>query len=80
MKGGARTLRNDESSWMVIHIAHGAQRAQIVQNLLEAEGFLIRKRSVGVSAGEENTFELMALTSEAKEARAFLIEADLTIL
>jgi hypothetical protein len=43
--------------------------------LLRNEGFLVKARPVYRSVGsDENYFELLALRSEAQEARKFLLE------
>ena len=52
--------------------------ADSVENLLQAEGFLVKRRQLDSSASEtDGTFELMVLKSEAQEAREFLTDRGL---
>ena len=70
-----RMARNENSLWMVVHMAHGTQRADYVEALLQAEGFLVKRRQLDRSVSEtDGACELLVLKSEAQEAREFLLE------
>lgn len=61
-------MQNKDSLWVVIHMAHSLRQAERMEELLTREGFMVRTRP----AGEENCYEVLALTSEAREARDIL--------
>lgn len=70
--------RSDDALWMVVHMAHGRQRADNVEALLQAEGFLVKRRQLDRSVSEtDGTYELLVLKSEAQEAREFLMDKGL---
>lgn len=70
--------RDDDSLWMVVHMAHGRHHADNVEALLQAEGFLVKRRQLDRSVSEtDGTFELRVLASEAREAREFLVDKGL---
>ena len=62
--------------WVVIQMAHSAERAQEIRDRLTEEGFMIDIRPVsGETDGQ--MFEIRALSSEAREARNLLAELGL---
>ena len=69
-------MKSTGAVWVVIHMAHSEQRSEIILDLLTKEGFMITVRPVSrtLSAGDA-CYEVLALASEAKEARDFLQEA-----
>lgn len=70
-------MKSDEL-WVVIYMARGICDADGVEALLTAEGFLVRRRAVGLSeAQSDSMFELMVLRSEAVEAQNFLRDNNL---
>ncbi len=70
-------MRSDESIWRVIFITADAARLDGAQRLLEREGFLVRRRAAGNAPRPGGTFELVVPRSEAREARACLLENNL---
>ena len=64
-------MADNESLWRVIYIAHSASAARQVEQILSSEGFLVRIRQ---AERESALYELLALESEAREARAFIME------
>lgn len=66
-------LRQPDSPWVVIHMAHNEDRAAEIKTALEREGFLVKARPVArsVSSGD-GTVEILVLSSEAQEARDVL--------
>lgn len=70
--------RSENALWMVVYMAHGKQRADDVISLLQAEGFLVKRRQLDRSLSEtDGSYELLVLKSEAQEAREFLMEKGL---
>ena len=70
--------RGDNAPWMVVYMAHGKQRADNVESLLQAEGFLVKRRQLDRTVSDsEGACELLVLKSEAQEAREFLLEKGL---
>ena len=68
------------AQWKVIHMAHSEKNAKEILALLEREGFLARGKQVyRTVSSEENYYEIMALGSEAVEARQLLIENNLLL-
>ena len=61
--------------WTVIHIAPNRAQAEMVKSLLESEGMMAEIRPAGISMLGDGLFEVMALESEAEEAREILCEA-----
>ena len=58
--------------WKVIFIARSADHAQSMQQLLEANGFLVKLRGVG---GQKNpSYEVCVPVSEAEDAYEVLCE------
>jgi len=71
-------MRQDGALWVIIYVARGARQAENIEALLTAEGFLVRRKSVGGGDSQpDQTFELMVLRSEAVEAQKFLIDNNL---
>ncbi len=68
------TNKRKEAGWVVIHMAHTQQRAEQIERLLDGEGFLIRVRPVARALSGDSCFEVLSLSSEAKEARDLLQE------
>ena len=58
--------------WTVIHIAANRAQADMVRSLLESEGLMSDIRPAGISMLGDGLFEVMALESEAEEAREIL--------
>ena len=58
--------------WKVIHIAANRAQADMVKSLLESEGLMADIRPAGISMLGDGLFEVMALESEAEEAREIL--------
>ena len=66
--------------WTVIHMTRGQTRADEILQTLQAEGFMARTRQMSrAMSGEENSFEILCLESEAQEACQLLIERGLLI-
>lgn len=59
--------------WVVIQMVHGEAKAREACERLTGEGFMIRIRSLSGEA-EEQVYEVLALSSEAREARKALLE------
>lgn len=59
--------------WVVIQMVHGETKAREACERLTGEGFMIRIRSLS-SEAEEQVYEVLALSSEAWEARRALLE------
>ncbi len=59
--------------WVVIQMVHGETRAQQLAQRLTQEGFMIQLRAVSGEA-EETDYEVLALSSEAREARNTLLQ------
>jgi hypothetical protein len=64
-------LKANAAGWVVISISLSAESAENIQTALSGEGFLINVRQAGGAAGE-NVYEILAIPSEADEARDFL--------
>ena len=60
--------------WTVIHIAVNRAQAEMMKGLLESEGLMADVRPAGISMLGDGLFEVMALESEAEEARDILCE------
>lgn len=58
--------------WTVIHIAANRAQADMLRSLLESEGLMADIRPAGISMLGDGLFEVMALESEAEEAREIL--------
>ncbi|NMC31120.1 MAG: DUF2007 domain-containing protein [Veillonellaceae bacterium] len=58
--------------WTVIHIAANRAQADMLKSLLESEGLMADIRPAGISMLGDGLFEVMALESEAEEARDIL--------
>ena len=67
-------MQKNESLWVVIHMAHSQERADQALELLTREGFMVKVRPVNRALGAEACYEVLALNSEAKEARDLLHE------
>jgi hypothetical protein len=60
--------------WTVIHIAANRVQAEMLKGLLESEGLMSEVRPAGISMLGDGDFEVLALESEAEEAREILCE------
>ena len=60
--------------WTVIHIAANRAQAELLKGLLEGEGLMAEIRPAGISMLGDGLFEVLALESEAAEAREILCE------
>ena len=58
--------------WTVIHLAAYRAQADMLKSLLESEGLMADIRPAGISMLGDGLFEVMALESEAEEAREIL--------
>ena len=58
--------------WTVMHIAANRAQADMLKSLLESEGLMADIRPAGISMLGDGLFEVMALESEAEEAREIL--------
>lgn len=68
-------MKADDSKWVVIQMARSADQAEQLKRMLTEEGFMARVRPVARQlASGDNYHEVMALSSEAQEARDFLME------
>ncbi|MDO4548977.1 MAG: hypothetical protein Q4D04_12835 [Clostridia bacterium] len=66
------------SPWVVIYIAHSSKRREAVTRLLTNEGFMVKARGIAKALdGEDECYEILALSSEAGQAREILQEAGL---
>lgn len=63
--------------WLVVYVTYSQQMAQNVEQLLSAEGILVRCRALNRAIAGSGTFELCVLASEAQEARKILLEKGL---
>lgn len=64
--------------WIVIHMVQSETAANEALAFLTAEGFMVRARPVYRSIGsDDNYYELLALRSEAHEARRLLLEQNI---
>lgn len=71
-------MKNKHADWIVIHMAHSRARAEEIQKRLTEEGFWIQLRPLsGDSEAEEQLVEVLALPSEAREARNALVSLGL---
>ena len=70
-------MRNVHVSWTVIHIPHGRENAERIQRTLEDEGFIVRLRPALTSAGAQEDYEVLTISSEAGEARQLLLSKGL---
>jgi class 3 adenylate cyclase len=59
--------------WVVIQMVHGEEKAREACDRLTGEGFMVRFRSLSGET-EEQVYEVLALSSEAREAREALLE------
>ena len=64
-------MKAGDANWVVISISQSAESAEDMQTALSAEGFLVTVRQAGGAAGED-VYEILAIPSEANEARDFL--------
>ncbi len=69
-------MKKKTALWVVIQMAHSEEKASEMQEKLTQEGFLIRIRPVSGDVGGQ-VYEILALSSEAREARALLAELGL---
>ncbi|MBR3504677.1 MAG: hypothetical protein IKO07_10630 [Clostridia bacterium] len=65
-----------EARWVVIHMAHSEEKAQAIRDRLTQEGFMVEIRPAPGDV-DGQVFEIMALSSEAREARLLLAEQGL---
>ncbi len=56
--------------WTVIYVAHQEEEAQIVQDKLNSEGFLVKIKQIGKM--DDTMFELLVPESEADEAHSVI--------
>lgn len=61
--------------WTVIHIAANRAQAELMKGLLESEGMMAQIRPAGISALGDGLYEVLALESEAAEARDIICES-----
>ena len=65
-----------EARWVVIHMAHSEEKAREIRDRLTQEGFMVEFRPVSGDVGGQ-VYEILALSSEAREARSLLSELGL---
>jgi len=71
-------MKRKGAQWIVIHMAHSRTRADEIQQRLTAEGFWVQLRPVsGGTDSQEQVFEVLTLSSEARAARSTLIRMGL---
>ncbi len=64
-----------KTKWVVIYIVHGEAGAEAARALMDREGFLCRIEPIAKGAsGGEACYEVLALPTEAQEARDTLQE------
>ncbi len=69
-------MKKKTAVWVVIQVAHSEEKASEMQERLTREGFMIQIRpAAGDVSGQ--MYEVLALSSEAREARALLAELGL---
>ena len=69
-------MERNAARWVVIHMAHSEESAMEIRDRLKGEGFMIDVRPVSGEVGAQ-VFEILALSSEAREARTLLTELGL---
>ena len=69
-------MKRNAARWVVIHMAHSEEKAMAIKDRLTGEGFMIDVRPVSGEGGAQG-FEILALSSEAREARTLLTELGL---
>ena len=69
-------MKRKTALWVVIHMARSEERARAIQEKLTREGFMVDIRPAPGEAGGQ-VFEVLALSSEAREARSLLAELGL---
>lgn len=74
--GANSAMTKIEARWVVIHMAHSEDKARQIQERLTQEGFLVNTRPVAGDIGAQ-VYEILALSSEAREARSLLSELGL---
>ena len=75
LRAGEESMKKNAARWVVISMVHGEDRALEAEQMLTREGFMVRLHSVyGENETGEQLYEVMALSSEAKEARQMLLE------
>ena len=71
-------MKKKAAVWVVISMAHSEERAREIEEKLTQEGFMIQLRAVtGESDPSEQLYEVLALSSEAQEARSLLLDMGL---
>ena len=64
--------------WIVVTLAKSKDAARKVQEILSAEGILVKLKPLYKNVNEEaNYYEVLVLESEAEEAREILIDKGL---
>ena len=66
--------QNDSAHWRVIYIARDERQAQLIEDLLCEGGFMVDRRRTTPENARLDDIEIKALTSEAEEARQYLME------
>ena len=69
-------MKKRTALWVVIQMAHSEEKAREIQERLTQEGFMVDIRPVSGDVGGQ-VFEILALSSEAREARSLLAELGL---
>lgn len=71
-------MKKRAAVWVVISMIHSEEKAREAEKRLTGEGFMIQLHPVtGESDSGEQIYEVMALSSEAKEARSLLLDMGL---
>ena len=71
-------MKRRTAVWVVISMAHSEEKAHEIEEKLTREGFMIQLRTVAGEGDQgEQIYEVMALSSEAQEARSLLLDMGL---
>lgn len=62
--------------WTTVYVASGYDHAQIIEQKLREEGYIVRTKLFAVEGGEE-LFEILAPTFEAEDIQLVLIELEI---
>jgi|GEM_PF-801160 len=74
--GAMTAMKKKTAFWVVIQMAHSEERAREIEEKLTQEGFMVEVRPVSGDVGGQ-VYEILSLSSEAREARAVLAELGL---
>lgn len=66
--------QNETAHWRVIYIARDERQAQMIEDLLREGGFMVDRRRPVSDDARFDDVEIKALSTEAEEARLYLME------